>query len=135
MANGTNTDAHLFEAAPASAVGEDATWISLWDAETGGTFLGRKPISTDPAPLTLGQPYELAAGALDLINPTSGFDSNGVAVESGYTEAMMRRAINGMIGARLWVGVHTDDPGANGTANLVTDIGRIEFVLADFAVT
>ena len=89
-------------------------------------FLGRQAISTNPDALTLGQQYEIAAGSLDL----------DMAVgTSGLTEAMLIRALNGMIGARVWVGVHTGDPGANGTANLVTDIGRIELVLADFTVT
>lgn len=75
--------------------------------------------------LTLGQQYELAAGALDFVQ---------LIGSSGMTEAMARRAITGMIGTAVWVGVHTGDPGVAGTANLVTGVGRIELALADFTI-
>jgi hypothetical protein len=44
---------------------ETYTWISLWSASTGGTFLGRDDLSTS-AGMTAGDTFRIPVGDLDL---------------------------------------------------------------------
>lgn len=43
---------------------ETYTWISLWDASTGGNFLGRDDLSSSAA-VTAGDTFRIPAGDLD----------------------------------------------------------------------
>lgn len=47
------------------STGETYTWISLWDASSGGTFLGRDDLSSSAA-VNAGDTFELPTGDLDL---------------------------------------------------------------------
>jgi hypothetical protein len=44
---------------------ETYTWVSLWTASSGGTFLGRDDLSASAA-MTAGDTFRLAIGELDL---------------------------------------------------------------------
>ena len=125
MAQASNTNAVQSIAAPAVAVGDDCTHISLWSMETGGDFLQSQAISTDPAALALGERYELAAGAL-LIEQTAG---------TNETAAMAERAVRGRIAGGVWVQFHTGAPGASGSDNVIDDLGRVQIAQAAFTVT
>lgn len=62
----------LSEAAPAGAVGQDVMSVALYTAATGGTPLTGFDITTDPDPLELGQRYEIAVDALELVQEAGG---------------------------------------------------------------
>ena len=109
-------------AAPLGAVGEDATWINVWSALTGGNNLGRQAISTDPDALALGDRYEFAAGALVFTQPEG----------TGETNHMSERKVRGVVLGDVWISWHTGDPGTNGTANSVTGIPRTPVAATNF---
>jgi hypothetical protein len=44
---------------------ETYTWVSFWDASTGGNFLGRDDLSSSAA-VTAGDTFRIPAGDLDL---------------------------------------------------------------------
>lgn len=62
MATAKNTNIVRSIAAPAGAVGDDCTHVSLWDAQQAGNLLASKAISTNPEALALGERYEIAGG-------------------------------------------------------------------------
>ena len=110
-------------AALAGAVGEDASWINVWSALNGGNNLGRQAISTDPAPLAIGDRYELAADSLVFTQPEG----------AGETNYMSERKVRGVVVGGIWISWHTGDPGPNGTDNLVTNIPRTPIIFTNFA--
>ena len=101
-------------AAPAGAVGSDCTDVSLWDAATGGNFLATQSISTNPAALVLGEKYEFAVNALVLNQPQATDEQAEMAI----------RALKGKVGTSFYIQFHTGAPGSNGTANVISDLGR-----------
>lgn len=121
----TNTNAMLSAAAAGAAVGKDCTQVTLWTAAAGGSFLWGQAISTNPTALTLGEKYEIAAGALVLTQP----------IGPGETEAMARRAITGRIAGTLYLQFHTGAHGANGTDNVLPALARVAIAEADWTVT
>ncbi len=124
MASATNTNEVLSIATPAGAVGDDCTWVSGWDAETGGNFLFRKSISTNPAPLALGDRYRLQAGTLTLVyNPSV-----------DETDDMAERAIRGKIANGMWIQYHTANPGSSGSSNAISELGRTNIAQSAFTV-
>ena len=125
MAQAANTNAVLSTATPAGAVGNDCTHISLWSLENAGDFLGSQAISTDPDALVLGDRYQIAAGAL-LIDQPAG---------ANETATMAERAVRGRIAGGVWVQFHTGAPGANGTDNVIDELGRVSIAQAAFTVT
>ena len=124
MATAKNTNIVRSIAAPAGAVGDDCTHVSLWDAAQNGNLLGSKAISTNPDPLALGERYELAAEAL-VINQPAGADE---------TAAMAERAVRGKIKDGVWVQFHTGAPGANGTDTVIFELGRVAIAQAAWTV-
>ena len=124
MATAKNTNIVRSIATPAGAVGDDCTYISLWDAEVNGNFLQSQQISTDPAPLALGERYEIAAEALVITQPAG----------ANETAAMAERAVRGRIAGGVWVQFHTGAPGNAGTDNVIDELGRVEIAQADFTV-
>ena len=120
-----NTNAVQSIAALTGAVGDDLTWLSLWSLESGGVFLHRQSISTDPSALALGQRFNIAAAAMKLIQPTA----------TGETEGMAERKIRGAILGGVWIQWHTGDPGSAGTSNVITELGRTNVLAADFTLT
>ena len=121
-ATATLTNAVQSAPAPSGAVGEDASWINVWDALTGGNSLGRQAISTNPDQLALGDRYELAAGALVFTQPEG----------AGETNRLSERKIRGAVLGGAWISWHTGDPGAAGTANPVTGIARTPIAATNF---
>ena len=124
MATAKNTNVVRSIAAPAGAVGDDCTHISLWDQQQNGNFLQSQQISTDPAALALGERYEIAAEAL-VINQPAG---------ANEAAAMAGRAVRGRIAGGVWVQFHTGAPGNNGTDNVIAELGRVEIAQAGFTV-
>ena len=121
-ATASNTAAVQSAAAPAGAVGDDATWINTWDALTGGNSLGRQSISTNPDALALGDRYEFPAGDLVFTQPEG----------TGETNHMSERKLRGAVDGGVWVSWHTGDPGAAGTANTITEIARTPIAATGF---
>ena len=121
-ASASNTNVVHSIAAPAGAVGDDATWINAWDALNGGNNLGRQQISTDPDALALGDRYQFAAGALVFTQPEG----------PGETNHLSERKVRGAVAGGVWTSWHTGDPGAAGTANLIAEITRTPIAAAGF---
>ena len=124
MATAKNTNTVRSIAAPAGAVGDDCTHISLWDAAAAGNPLQSQAISTDPDALALGERYEIAAEALVIGQPAA----------ANETAAMAERAVRGRIAGGVWVQFHTGAPGANYTDNAIGELVRVEIAQADFTV-
>ncbi|MDE0167331.1 MAG: hypothetical protein OXL36_19715 [Bryobacterales bacterium] len=124
MATAKNTNIVRSIAAPAGAVGDDCTHVSLWDAAANGNLLGTKAISTDPDALALGEKLEFAAEAL-VINQPAGADE---------TAAMAERAVRGKIAGGVWVQFHSGAPGANGTDNVISELNRVSVAQAAWTV-
>lgn len=124
MATAKNTNLVRSIAAPAGAVGDDCTHVTLWDAQAAGDLLLSLAITTNPDALVLGDRYELAAEALVLTqNPAA-----------GETAAMAERAVRGRIAGGVWVQFHTGAPGAAGTGNVISELGRTEIAQAAWTV-
>ena len=100
MATSTNP-AITFAGASQAQVGNDATWISGWTAQNGGSRLFKKQISNNPDPLILGQPYQIAAGQIVLTFPRGEGDEN-----------LAERAANGAVLNGIWIQLHSNDPGS-----------------------
>ena len=124
MARAVNTNVVQSVAVPAGSVGSDCTHISLWDAETSGTFLWGTAITGNPSPLGSGEGYEFAAGALVINQP----------VDTGGTEAMARRAVMGRVAGGVWVQYHSGAPGSAGTSNVIT-LARTQIPESGFTIT
>lgn len=124
MATAKNTNVVRSIAAPAGAVGDDCTHLSLWDAQQNGNFLQSQQISTDPAALALGERYEIAAEAL-VINQPAGANESA---------AMAERAVRGRIAGGVWVQFHSGAPGAQGTDNVIAELGRVQIAQGGFTV-
>ena len=125
MATGTTINAIQSVPTPAGAVGDDCTIVTLWDAELNGNFLQEITISTNPDALVLNEIYEIAAGAIVLTQP----------VGVGETEEMARRGLRGRVSGGLWVQYHTGAAGVNGTANVITELGRSQATQTNFNIT
>ena len=126
-ASASNTNVVQSAAALAGAVGDDATHIAAWDGDTPGTdnLLGSQAISTDPDALALGDRYQFAAGMLVITQPEG----------PGETNHLSERKARGAVAGGVWVSWHTGAPGANGTANRITEIASTEIAAADFSFT
>ena len=124
MATAKNTNVVRSIAAPAGAVGDDCTHISLWDAQQNGNFLQSQQLSTDPAALALGERYEIAAEALVITQPAG----------ANEAAAMAERAVRGRIAGGVWVQFHTGAPGAQGTDNVIAELGRVQIAQGGFTV-
>lgn len=125
MAQAANNTTITSIAAPQAAVGGDCTHVSLWTAETGGSFLQSVAITGNPDALALGDTYRLASGALVIEQP----------VDTGGTEAMARRAAAGRVLGGVWVQYHSGAPGTAGTANVITALGRTNISQSQFTIS
>ena len=178
--------------APAAAVGDEVTWVSQWDAATGGNLERTFPLFFRPAALRLGEQIQFAPGellfqeigrtGLQLAGvlltaagtgytsaPTVSFAGGGGAgavatatinaagevteitvTDPGYgytsaptvslagdgsgaaatallngiaSERSAAQRLNGEFSTNKWYQFHTDDPGTDGTMNVIP-IGR-----------
>ena len=124
MATAKNTNIVRSIAAPAGAVGDDCTHVTLWTAQAAGDLLLSLAITTDPAALALGDKYEIAAEALALTqNPAA-----------GETAALAERMLQGAIAGGVWVQFHTAAPGNAGADNVIDELGRTGIAEADWTV-
>ena len=103
-------------AASGSAVGEDATHVTIWDAAgsgsapSGGNLLvGAQAISNNPDMLASGDKYRIASGWTIATLTASGL----------MTERMARRMLTGAVTGDIWVQWHDGAPGTNGTSNVM----------------
>ena len=110
--------------APAGAVGDDCTHVSLWSAAVDGDYLHSQAISTNPDALTLGAQFQIAADEL-VINQ---------AAAANEQNAMVIRKLNGAIAGGVWIQYHTGAPGADGTDNVIA-IARTEIAESAWTVT
>ena len=124
MATAKNTNIVRSIAAPAGAVSDDATHITLWTAQAAGDLLLTLEITTNPDALALGDKYEIAAEALVLTQ----------AAAADETAAMAERAVRGRIAGGVWVQFHTGAPGAAGTDNVIAELGRVQIPQAAWTV-
>ena len=95
------------------SVGDDATHWTLWDAANGGNRLWTDTVVGDPAALVANQFFQVPANMLVITQP--------VGVD-GATPEMARRGAAGMVIGTTYVQMHSADPGANGTANILTAV-------------
>ena len=124
-ASASNTAAATSAAAPAGAVGDDCTHIAIWDGPTPGTdnLLGTQAISTNPAPIALGDRLQFGAGTLVINQPEATDETNHL---SG-------RKVRGAVAGGVWVTWHTGAPGTSGTANRIIEITPTAIAAADFS--
>lgn len=104
------------------AVGSDATHFSI---ARGGTPKVRSALTGNPAALQTGQFYRFASGMLSFEIP----------VGTGLTASGAQDAVNGILGTgNVAVRLHSGDPGAAGTANLIpnatVDVAATVFTVA-----
>ena len=125
MAQAANSKAVTTGAAPSGAVGDDCTHVAFWSAASGGSLLGTQALTNDPSALALGERYSFPAGMLVLTTPKG----------ANETEAMAQRAARGKVAGGVWVSFHTGVPGSAGTANLITEFGRVSVPQADWTIT
>ena len=125
MASATNNTVIRSIPAPQSAVGSDATRISLWNAANAGDMLGDQAITNNPDPLILNEQYELAAGVIVMRQ----------AAGAGETDKMAERALAGKIGdGDLYVQYHSGVVG-DGTQNVIAGLGRTQIPKASMTIT
>ena len=125
MAQASNTLAIQSPQAPLGAVGSDCTQASLWESQFGTGFLQSQALGNNPAPLVLGEVFEIAPGAL-IIEQLPG---------TNETELMAIRALRGRITGGIWVQFHTGNPGSTGTDNVISELGRILITQDNFTLT
>ena len=110
--------------AAAGQVGDDATWVAVWDAATSGNLLTRIQITGNPDALILDARYQIPINGLV-------FRQNAATNE---TEEFAKRALEGRIDGGVWISWHDGNPGAAGTANLIT-LARTPVAEADFTIS
>ena len=114
MATATSNAASL-SGAYGSNDAPDCTHYTMWNHATervvADNFLQAGTIATspDPAPLKLGEKFEIPIGMIVLTQN----------VASGQGEEMVKRAIRGQILGGVWIDFHTADSGNGRRANLI----------------
>lgn len=101
--------------APAGAVGQDITHVSIWSASTGGDLLAQGAITNNPDAFELGEKARILSGWV-MFRQNSG---------TGETDELQERKLAGAIGTGVYVQWHTGAPGAAGTSN-VASISRTQ---------
>ena len=94
-------------------VGDDGTFIGIFESISGTDFLAGITISNNPMPLALGEVYYIAAAGL-VITQTAA---------ANETEGMAQRALMGRLSGTLYYAIHTGDPGTTGANE--SDLARI----------
>lgn len=94
-------------------VESDSPWISLWDAETNGNFIGADQ-ATPPRAIQVGEDWKIPSGQLRL------------SLASSLSAALAGRILNMAIGSAALTGssaapylqAHKGDPGVDGNNNI-----------------
>ncbi len=105
MASYSNTSAVTFPVP--SDDWADPTFVGIWTAATGGTFLGRVGLSNDVDAPTDGATVSFAATML--VVEISNDD---------FTVAGAQQALNGYISGTRYISLHSADPGTDGSNEL-----------------
>ena len=87
-----------------TAIGQDGTYIGVYESLSGTDFLAGIQISNDPMALALGEVYYIAASGLAITQTAA----------TNETEAMAQRALRGRLDGTLFYSIHTGDPGTTG---------------------
>ena len=98
MAMMTNSNVVLFPSA-----GDTATHMSLWTAQTGGTFQGSSPLTT-----TRDTPLRFPVGDLEMEIPAGELSAAGAIA-----------ALTPLRSTTLWVQIHSAAPGTSGTSSVI----------------
>ena len=121
MAYGSNSGEWSWQGAPPGAVGQDAMYVGIWDALTGGNFLQGAMLTNNPDPLALGEVYYIPAGDFAIVqNPGA-----------SETQAQAQRAVRGRVDGTNYYAIHTGDTGANGANE--SALARVAHANTDFA--
>lgn len=108
MAFARNSNEIAWEGASGASIGDDATYVGVWDALTNGNFLFAVTVSNNPDALALGEVYYIAASGL-AIQQTAGTRE----AEESAQEAL-RGKLGGVGTVTRYYAVHVGDPGTNG---------------------
>ena len=108
MASGTNNDNINFAA---SDIGDDATFVHLYNQAAGGVLLWARQLTNNPSAIQDGQRYRIPTGMITITQP----------VGVGESEEMARKAIRGRISGIMYAAVAT---GLNAN-NVLTPPARV----------
>ena len=105
-------------------IGDDAMYVGIWTALTGGSFLFAVQLSNDPAALALGEVYYIAALGLAI-------EQTAAANEAQISTLEGLRGKLGAVGpsARFYA-IHVGDPGLTGANE--SDLPRVSLAYTDF---
>ena len=105
MAYGSNSAEWSWAGAQTGmGVGDDAMYVALWDALTGGNFLQGAMLTNNPDALALGEVYYIPAGDFAIVqNPGT-----------NETQPQAQRAVRGRVDGTNYYAIHTADPGITG---------------------
>ena len=102
-------------------VGDDAMYVGLWTALTGGDFLQAAMLTNNPDPLALGEVYYIPAGDFAIVqNPGT-----------NETQEQAQRAVRGRVDGTQFYAIHTADPGTTGVSE--SGLARVAHADTDYA--
>ena len=102
-------------------VGDDAMYVGVWDALTGGNFLQGAMLTNNPQPLALGEVYYIPAGDFAIVqNPGT-----------NETQGQAQRAVRGRVDGTLYYAIHTDNTGDTGANE--SGLARVAHADTDYA--
>ena len=105
-------------------IGDDAMYVGVWSALTGGNFLFAVQLSNDPAALALGEVYYIAALGLAI-------EQTAAANEAQISTLEGLRGKLGAVGpSPRFYAIHVGDPGLTGANE--SDLARISLAYTDF---
>ena len=104
----------------AQGVGQDAMYVGIWTALTGGDFLQAGMLTNNPDPLALGEVYYIPTGDFGIVqNPGT-----------NETQDMAIRAVRGRVDGILFFAIHTGDPGVTGANE--SGLARVQHADSEF---
>ena len=124
MATARNNTAVSSIAAPSGAVGDDSTIVSFGRRRRVGIIWMMGP--SPPTPMRWRWVIRTA------LQSTPSHSRRTPQVNE--TEAMAMRKLTGAVAGGLWVQFHTGDPGANGTSNAISELGRVQVTQAQWTI-
>ena len=127
MAVSRNTNEIAWQAAPPAAVNEDAMYIGVWSALTGGSFLFGVQISNNPDALALGEVYYIASNGLAITQTAATNEAEASAQDA------LRGRLGGVGTVNRFYAIHTGDPGTNGANQASLD--RVSLAHTGFTYT
>ena len=124
MAVARNTNEVAWAGAMGASIGDDATYVGVWNAASGGNFLFGVAVSNNPDALQLGEVYYIAANGLAITQ----------TVATNEAEASGQDALRGRLGGvgavTRYYAIHIGDPGTTGTNE--GDLSRVSLAHTAF---